>query len=144
MNVLERTRSSLGLVASEEYIKENIDMEQGYEFTLTHHRRSVLEQADINALYIPLQGKHTTNVKEKPFDLAEKIRSFFVFDEVSRSEPKVMLLMGDTGSGKSMFSQQLYQQHWRDYETVGSIPLWILLPELENPFEGAVEEVLSN
>lgn len=119
-------------------------MDQGYEITLANIRRAALEQTDINSLYIPLQGKHTTNAEEKPFDLAEKIRRFFVLDETNFNDSRVMLLLGDAGSGKSMFAQQLYQQLWRDYETVGSIPLWILLSELENPFEGAVEEVLSN
>ncbi len=119
-------------------------MEEGYEFTLAMMRRTILEQTDINALYIPLQGKHTTNLDEEPFDLAEKINSFFVVDKISVNDPKVMLLMGDTGSGKSMFTQQLHQQLWRAYKIGDPIPLWIPLPELLNPFEGAVEEVLKN
>ena len=53
-----------------------------------------------------------------------------------------MLLMGDTGSGKSVFAQQLHQQLWKGYKAGYPIPLWIPLPELDNPFEEAVEEIL--
>ncbi len=105
-------------------------------------KQSAIEVSN-NELYIPLQGKHTSNSDEEPFDLAEKINSFFVFDKISINDPKVMLLMGDAGSGKSMFSQQLYQQLWKRYKSGDPIPLWIPLPELENPFESAVEEVLK-
>src|SRR3990167_4231812 len=117
-------------------------MEQGYEFTLSNMRKAFLNESQNNENYIPLHGKHTTNPEEEPFDLAEKIQPFLVFDEIFRNDPKVMLLMGDTGSGKSVFSQQLHQQLWRAYKTGDPIPLWIPLPELGNPFEGAVEEVL--
>src|SRR3990167_3890347 len=118
-------------------------MEQGYELKLIDIRKVVLEQTLNNELYIPLHGKHSTNPEEEPFDLAEKLQSFFVFDDTSKHDPKVMLLMGDTGSGKSVFSQQLHQQLWRAYKAGDPMPLWIPLPELENPFESAVEEVLK-
>ncbi len=112
------------------------------EISKGYHQLSVINTT-MNELYIPLQGKHTTNPDEEPFDLAEKIQSFFVFDEIARNDPKVMLLIGDTGAGKSVFSQQLHQYLWKDYKAGDPIPLWIPLPELQNPFEGAVEEVLK-
>ncbi len=117
-------------------------MEQRYEFILTTVRKTVLEQDDINLLYIPLHGKHTTNPEEEPFDLAQKINEFFVFDESNTNDPRVMLLLGDTGSGKSVFTQQVFKQLWKTRKESDPIPLWIPLPELLNPFNGSVEEVL--
>ncbi len=118
-------------------------MEQSYELTLIDMRRVVLGQSQNSELYIPLQGKHTTNLEEEPFDLAQKINEFFVFDDANLNDPRVMLLMGDTGSGKSVFAQQVFQQLLETRKKNDSIPVWIPLPELLNPFEGAVEEVLK-
>ncbi len=94
-------------------------------------------------LYIPLQGKYTTNSEEEPFDLAQKINEFFVFDDTNPSDPRVMLLLGETGSGKSVITQQIFQQLWSTRKDGDPIPLWIPLPELLNPFENVVEEVLT-
>ncbi len=105
-------------------------------------KQAVLKTSN-NDLYIPLQGKHTTNPEEEPFDLAQKINEFFVFDDANPKDPRVMLLMGDTGSGKSVFAQQVFQQLWKMRQANDPIPLWISLPELLNPFEGAVEEILK-
>lgn len=119
-------------------------MEQGQEITakIEEVRSSFLISTDVIPLYIPLQGKRTTNPEENPFDLAEKIYSFFVFNEASTNDPKVILLLGDAGSGKSVFSQQLHKQLWKDYKAGNPIPLWIPLPESDQPFECAAEEVL--
>ncbi len=118
-------------------------MEQEYELRVPEIRKSVFEQSQNAELYIPLQGKHTTNSEERPFDLAEKIKQFFIFDDTNLSDPCVTLLMGDTGSGKSIFVQQLFNQLWQHRKSGDPIPLWIPLPELEYPFESAVEEVLK-
>ncbi len=118
-------------------------MEQGYELALNNIRKAALEESQPVELYIPLQGKYTTNSEEKPCDLAQKINEFFVFDDANRNDPRVMLLLGDTGSGKSVFSQHLYQKLWERFKAGDPIPLWIPLPELLNPFEGAVEEILK-
>ncbi len=118
-------------------------MELTYEGYIRDLKEKFLMTSDNNPLYIPLHAKFTTNPEEESFDLADKLKQFFVFDENNTNNPKVMLLMGDTGSGKSVFSQQLYQQLWKHYKSGDPIPLWIPLPELDNPFESAAEEVLK-
>ncbi len=55
-----------------------------------------------NKLCIPLHGKHTIIIEEEPSDLEEKIKHFLVFDIMNPSDPRVMLLIGDIGSGKSI------------------------------------------
>ena len=62
-------------------------MEQSHELGLSTIKKAVLEKTQNNELYIPLQGKHTTNIEEEPFDLAEKIQTFFEFDETQSSDP---------------------------------------------------------
>jgi hypothetical protein len=59
-------------------------------------------------------------------------------------EPKVLLLLGDAGSGKSVFCQDLIRQLWKNYQKGDAIPVWISLPELENPTDKAIEEALAN
>ena len=120
-----------------------VPMEQSFEFKINDFRKTLVEQFQDRELYVPLHGKYTINPDEEPFDLAEKIKQFFVFDEKNMGDPRVMLLMGDTGSGKSIFAQQLYQQLWQARKEGDPIPLWIPLPELLNPFDGAVEEILT-
>ncbi len=118
-------------------------MELIEELKLINLRKTVLEKSQFDTLYIPLSGKYTTNLDEEPFDLAEKIKQFFVFDENNTCDPRVMLLLGDTGSGKSVFAQQIIKQLWQIRKEHDPIPLWIPLPELLNPFENAVEELLK-
>ncbi len=117
------------------------------EESLSKHIQAIsqvtLNSSKTNDIYIPLQGKHTTNSEEKPFDLAEKIKEFFVFDDANSSDPRIMLLLGDTGSGKSVFAQQIFQQLCQVRKDNDPIPLWVSLPELQNPFQDAVEEVLK-
>jgi len=102
--------------------------------------RKDVQEKEALELYIPLNGKHTTSLEEEPFDLSEKLKQFFVFDEENKSDPKVTLLLGNTGSGKSVFAQQLYRALCKEYKEGDPIPVWIPLAELENPFEGAVDK----
>ncbi len=118
-------------------------MDLGFEFLLSNLKNGVLNEFQHQNLYIPLQGKYTMNPEKSTFDLAEKINQFFIFDNANSNDPRVLLLLGDTGSGKSMFAQQLFQELWKMRNDGDPIPVWIPLPELLNPFHGAVEEVLQ-
>jgi len=52
---------------------------------------------------------------------------------------KVMLILGVSGSGKSLFGQYYSRQAWDR----GVVPLWISLPGLANPKGTAIEEGLQ-
>src|SRR5437764_8465472 len=54
-----------------------------------------------------------------------------------------MLLLGDSGSGKSLYTQGLVAKKWQSYAPKQCIPLSISLPSLKNPLEQAIEETLQ-
>src|SRR5579864_9310315 len=95
---------------------------------------------DEHALYVKAQGRRYLHLRdEEPFDLSEAVSKFLTFiksNEASssaavstvnsvESDPKVLLLMGDAGSGKSLFCQDLVLQLWKDYQSGKPIPLFI-------------------
>ncbi|KAF9347849.1 hypothetical protein BGX34_002845 [Mortierella sp. NVP85] len=90
-------------------------------------RRCTLEHG--NAAYIPPQA--TSNLQTADgtrFPLMNKVKEFL------KSDQKVFLLLGDSGSGKSTFSRQLELDLWRSYRSkTGRIPLHINLPTIDKP-----------
>ncbi|KAF9356793.1 hypothetical protein BGX34_009760 [Mortierella sp. NVP85] len=82
-----------------------------------------------NAVYIPPQAKASLQVADSTrFPLMEKVNEFL------KSEQKVFLLIGDTGSGKSTFNKELEFELWLSYKTkTGRIPLHINLPAIDKP-----------
>ncbi len=123
------------------------------------------------ALYIPAQGKRTTYATEDAFDLYPAVSEFLKFENPSplvgeggrRSDEglqkdskdqkqlisptdscrKVLLLLGDTGSGKSLFCQDLITRLWQSYKPGNPIPLFVSLARLQDPIENAIEEALA-
>ncbi|KAG9063917.1 hypothetical protein KI688_004031 [Linnemannia hyalina] len=70
------------------------------------------------------------------FPLLEKVEEFLT------SERRVMLVLGDSGIGKSTFSRHLERQLWTGYKQGDPIPLYINLPFVDNPAHELVEKVL--
>jgi predicted NACHT family NTPase len=107
-------------------------------------------------LYIPIQATYHGMPTETPFDLQQEIMQFFhpnKQQEVRNQDekavsvssiPKVLLLQGDAGSGKSVFCQDLIAYLWQSYHEGDPIPLFVALPQCEAPTEHAIEETLSN
>ncbi len=111
-----------------------------------------------HALYIPAQGKRTTYATEDAFDLYPAVNEFLKFPVVSTSDQKdskdqktqiidngrkVLLLLGDAGSGKSLFCQDLIARLWQSYKPGNPIPLFISLARLQDPIDNAIEETLT-
>ncbi|KAG0024769.1 hypothetical protein BGZ80_007704 [Entomortierella chlamydospora] len=80
-------------------------------------------------VYIPPQAKASIQASDNSlFDLTEKVNEFL------DSPRKVLLLLGDSGVGKSTFNRELEHNLWKAYKKKdGRIPLFISLPEIDRP-----------
>ncbi|KAG0262167.1 hypothetical protein BGZ95_004075, partial [Linnemannia exigua] len=85
--------------------------------------------ADYNqVVHIPPMAKPSLQAAEESlFPLMDKAMEFLAGDG------QVMLIMGDSGAGKSTFNRRLEYELWRVYRAGGAIPLFINLPALDRP-----------
>ena len=75
-----------------------------------YQRRRLLKQEHRNLVYIPPQAKGTREAPDDElFDLTEKVNEFL------SSDKKVLLLLGDSGAGKSTFNMELEIELWKTY-----------------------------
>src|SRR5260221_6949544 len=88
--------------------------------------------------FVPLRGSWFAN-SEADFDLEAEINKFLS----PQSAKKIMLLMGDSGAGKSLYTQGLVIKLWNNFSTQSSIPIWISLPSLKDPINKAIEETFE-
>jgi WD40 repeat protein len=70
------------------------------------------------------------------FSLMEKTEEFLA------SERQVMLVLGDSGAGKSTFNRHLEHRLWNDYKPGNPIPLFINLPAIDRPDQDMVAKQL--
>ncbi|KAF9271701.1 hypothetical protein BGZ88_005724, partial [Linnemannia elongata] len=70
------------------------------------------------------------------FPLMGKVKDFLSGDF------QVMLILGDSGAGKSTFNRHLENELWKEYKCGGRIPLFINLPALERPEKDLIAEQL--
>ncbi|KAG0302867.1 WD_REPEATS_REGION domain-containing protein, partial [Linnemannia gamsii] len=69
--------------------------------------------------------------------LMEKVREFLA------GSSQVMLILGDSGAGKSTYNRHLEHKLWEEYKPGDRIPLYINLPALDRPDKELVEEQLK-
>ncbi|KAK3838754.1 MAG: hypothetical protein JOS17DRAFT_713209 [Linnemannia elongata] len=92
----------------------------------------------VNAVYISPQAKPTlTSDDSTLFPLMEKAQEFLA------SHRTVLLLLGDSGAGKSTFNLQLERTLWNSYKAYGPIPLYINLPTIDDPAHDLIEKQLT-
>ncbi|KAF9134620.1 WD_REPEATS_REGION domain-containing protein [Mortierella sp. 14UC] len=90
------------------------------------------------AVYIPPMAKPNLQASDDTrFILMEKVEEFLV------GNGQVMLILGDSGAGKSTFNQYLEYVLWRSYKPGDRIPLFISLPTLERPEKELIAEQLK-
>ncbi|KAG0312666.1 hypothetical protein BGZ97_010972 [Linnemannia gamsii] len=90
-----------------------------------------------NALYIPLNAKPTLQSSDNTlFPLMEKAQEFLLSDQ------QVLLLLGDSGAGKSTFNLELEHALWKDYKRGDRIPLHVHLPTIRDPTQDLIRERL--
>ncbi|KAF9549797.1 WD_REPEATS_REGION domain-containing protein [Mortierella hygrophila] len=89
---------------------------------------------------IPLRAKASLLAPEdESFPLLARVQNFL------QSENLVFLLLGDSGSGKSIFCRQLERELWNQhqYSDGGRIPLYISLPSIDDPHCDLIEKYLQ-
>ncbi len=119
-------------------------------------KRILENKSDAQQLYISAQATYHNLPTKTPFDLQQEIIQFFnsnVEQEIKLedekrapylSSHKLLLLQGNAGSGKSVFCQDLSTHLWQNYREGDPIPLFISLPQCEDPIEQVIEETLEN
>ncbi|BBE10124.1 NB-ARC domain protein [Mycoavidus cysteinexigens] len=108
------------------------------EVDLRKLRRQRLQERG-DTVYISPQAKPSLKASDKTlFDLKAKVNEFL------DSTQKVMLLLGDSGSGKSTFNRMLEKDLWRAYtpKKKQSIPLFINLPAIDKPEQDLIPKHL--
>ncbi|KAF9087057.1 hypothetical protein BGX29_001056, partial [Mortierella sp. GBA35] len=90
-------------------------------------------------VYIPPQAKPSLQAKDDTlFPLMEKVQEFF------SSQRQVLLLLGDSGAGKSTFNLELEHTLWKGYKKYGPIPLHITLPTIDKPEQDLIGKRLRH
>ncbi|KAG9069576.1 hypothetical protein KI688_010480 [Linnemannia hyalina] len=95
-----------------------------------------LEEAQLPVFISPMAKDNLQALDEDVFPLWEKVQEFLA------SERQVMLILGDSGAGKSTFNQYLERQLWTVYQNSDPIPLFINLPAIERPAKDLIAEHL--
>ncbi|KAF9119651.1 U3 snoRNP protein [Mortierella sp. 14UC] len=90
------------------------------------------------AVYIPPMAKANPQARDEDlFALMDKVQEFL------GSNRQVMLILGDSGSGKSTFNTHLESELLRSYTRGGRIPLFINLPAIDEPQQDMIEKQLK-
>jgi NACHT domain/SEFIR domain len=91
------------------------------------------------ALYVPIQGAANRHYAQT-FAVEEEVEAFLAPDEKRR----ILLLLGYSGSGKTMFCEYLIMKKAKLYTPQTSvIPIYISLPNLINPTDHLIENSLK-
>ncbi|KAG0061172.1 WD_REPEATS_REGION domain-containing protein [Linnemannia elongata] len=107
-----------------------------YEYDLHRYRMQRLNEY-YQLVYIPAMAKANLQASDDAiFPLMDKTQEFL------NSDRQVMLILGDSGSGKSSFCRNLEFHLWTDYKQGDAIPLYINLPAMDNPAQDMIREQL--
>ncbi|KAF9934217.1 hypothetical protein FBU30_002910 [Linnemannia zychae] len=90
------------------------------------------------SVYVPLMAKPGLFASdETASSLMDMAKNFLV------SDCQVMLILGESGSGKSTFIRQLEYKLWQEYNTSSRIPLFINLLAMEEPENDLITKQLG-
>ncbi|KAF9293752.1 hypothetical protein BGZ88_004954 [Linnemannia elongata] len=106
-----------------------------YDLHRLHMLRLEQSRQDV---YIPPIAKPSLMAKDEDiFLLMEKTQEFLA------SGRQVMLVLGDSGAGKSTFNRHLEHRLWTEYKPGDPIPLFINLPTIDRPDQDLVAKQLK-
>ncbi|KAG0282674.1 hypothetical protein BGZ96_000248, partial [Linnemannia gamsii] len=88
------------------------------------------------SICIPPMAMANLEAHNDQFPLMDKVREFLASDQ------QVMLILGDSGSGKSTFNKHLEFKLLQSYRSGSRIPLFIDLPSIERPDRELIPEQL--
>ncbi|KAF8946614.1 hypothetical protein BGZ47_011832 [Haplosporangium gracile] len=109
-------------------ILANVQHIRYLEYELSKLRSQRLQEYDERAIYVLPQAKQSLLAKDDElFPLLENMLEFLASDR------QVMLILGDSGSGKSSFNRYLEHLLWKEYKRGGPIPIFINLPAIDEP-----------
>ncbi|KAF9092621.1 WD_REPEATS_REGION domain-containing protein, partial [Mortierella sp. GBA35] len=115
------------------HVQEMPTLEQALD-TLKKQRLNNYEQT----IYIPPLAKPSLQASDDTLlPLMDKVQDFLGGDG------QVMLILGDSGAGKSTFNRHLEHALWKSYQSGGRIPLFINLPSLKQPEYELIAEQLK-
>ncbi|KAF9117340.1 hypothetical protein BGW39_002329, partial [Mortierella sp. 14UC] len=106
------------------------------------HRRAKVQQEfhlkEQHPVYIPPQAKASRRAEDSDHSpLMKEVKTFLA------GERQVLLLLGDSGAGKTTFNHMLAYDLWRSYTFGGRVPLFINLPTVDQPDKDLITEQLK-
>ncbi|GJJ74457.1 hypothetical protein EMPS_06815 [Entomortierella parvispora] len=105
---------------------------------LSRFREERLQAYDSNSIYIPPMSKPSLQASGNNLvPLAKRVGAFL------GSRREVMLILGDSGAGKSIFNRHLEHDLWEKYQLGESIPLFIDLKAVDNPDSDMIQQHLK-
>ncbi|KAF9122240.1 WD_REPEATS_REGION domain-containing protein, partial [Linnemannia schmuckeri] len=135
-NLLHPLRSRLPLPASSSLLTRVLDIPD-VEYDLHKLRIQRLEEQKRGVYVLPQAKPSLQTSDDTLFPLMEKALEFL------KGHRQVLLILGDSGAGKSTFNLELEHILWKDYRKYGPIPLYISLPTIDDPAHNLVEKRLQ-
>ncbi|KAI1314973.1 hypothetical protein EDD11_001457 [Mortierella claussenii] len=102
-------------------------------------RKLQLQRIEESSQTIYIRPQAKANLQAKDDDLFPLMKNV---EEFLASDRQVMLILGDSGAGKSTFNRRLEYELWRKYAKGGRIPLFISLPDIHEPNDDMVGKQL--
>ncbi|KAF8938212.1 hypothetical protein BGZ47_008674 [Haplosporangium gracile] len=102
------------------------------DFDLNRLRQQRIDEYKGGVYISPLARPGLKAKDDDLFPLLEKALEFL------GSKRQVMLVLGDSGAGKSTFNRHLEHRLWTDYNQGDPIPLYINLPDIDRPDQNMI------
>jgi hypothetical protein len=114
-------------------------MQPDVESAIGHLHIERTEAYDKRAVYIQLLSKQNIQATEDDLvELQKRTRNFLA------SNREVLLVLGDSGAGKSTFGLRLEHELWTKYKPGEPIPLFIDLKTVDSPDKDMIQQHLHD